>query len=135
MFVTTYSDRTENVTRVLNKHWDIIKSDPILWSKIGTHVSSTFRRAQNLRDSLKHSHFSKTEALTWLTPLEGFYKCGTWKSCQNSINRSEYLLPNGKHKMITKFITCTSIYCIYVIECECNLQYVGSTIFPLKNRS
>ena len=56
------------------------------------------------------------------------------KACKFSKNMSDVFSTMGQKCVISKNLTCTSDFCVYVLTCPCNLMYVGSTIFPAKKR-
>lgn len=45
-----------------------------------------------------------------------------------------YTDSSGRNIKINQKITCTTKYVIYIIECNCGMRYVGSTVCMLKKR-
>lgn len=92
----------------------------------------TYRKPKSLKDRLVHSYQNPISKSTWLAASTGFHKCNACKACKHVSSRKTFKLHNGKDKIINKFITCTTEYIVYQLECPCGLRYTGSTKQALK---
>lgn len=134
--VTSYSAEANYLKYMLRKNWHILKTDGIIGKDIPQYPLVTFRRARSFRDSLVTSHFSRqTRPEGTLKEMKGFFPCGRCKACRNSKRVLHYNIPETNiRKQINKFITCGTTHVVYCLQCPCGLNYIGSTIHPLKIR-
>lgn len=72
--------------------------------------------------------------------LSGFYACGRCTACRHSkCNNKKNVkvfraTSTGKEYKIDQLITCTTVGVVYMLQCECGLQYIGRTSRPLHVR-
>ena len=132
-FITSFSTDAWRIRKILLKHWQVLRADRVIGSMLPLNVMTTYRRSRSLADDLVHSYPLPVQSGTWLT-RKGFYICGNCKACKASKNRSTITSTMGQTVPISKYLTCLSDYCVYVLMCPCGLMYVGSTIFATKKR-
>ena len=132
-FVTPFSMDAWKIRKNLIKHWQVLRADRVIGSSLPRSVMTTYRRSRSLSDDLVHSFPLPKQSNTWLT-RKGFYVCGNCKACKTSRNRSEVRSTMGQKLTISKYLTCLTDFCVYVLICPCGLMYVGSTIFATKKR-
>lgn len=89
--VTTFSTRSNEVKRIINKNWSLV-SDEIQQTQFPLH---SFKRAKNIRDMVVHSYLKPVSQPTltslWnLPPLVGHYRCGTCSACQTTIQTKTF---------------------------------------------
>ena len=56
-FITPYSEHFKSIDKVLTKHWEIIKSDPLLRDTFPNKPFVSYTRHKNLKDILISSKF------------------------------------------------------------------------------
>ena len=124
------------IKKILNRHWGILQTDPLVGHTLTPHPQVTFRRNTNLRDLLVHSHFKKPQKKSsTLSTLKGFFPCRACKACKGSRKISQYLLPGSTQPMpIKKYMTCNTDHVVYCITCPCKKTYIGSTTKKAKCR-
>mgnify|MGYP002804454618 CR=1 FL=1 len=118
----------------MSQYWKVLKTDRVVGESLPNTLQISYRKSKSLRDELVHSYTDPRSHITWLMGQKGFKTCGKCKACKNSKNVKEYGTTFGKKCYINKDLTCTSDFCIYVLQCPCGLKYVGSTIFQIKKR-
>lgn len=55
-FITGYSREGLQMKKIIQKNWHILKSDPIIGSKISSKPQIIFRRAPNIKDHIISSY-------------------------------------------------------------------------------
>lgn len=94
----------------------------------------SYRRGRNFKDILVKSDITENRRST-MHDLKGFFPCGHCRACKSSHLVKEFLIPGRAKKWkIEQFLTCSSNFVIYVLECPCQLRYVGSTTLMAKKR-
>ncbi|CAJ0937392.1 unnamed protein product [Ranitomeya imitator] len=117
-------DDTQDLVEIVNKHWGILQSDPILKTILPDRPSITAKRSDNLRDLLVHSHYSPNE-----DKRKGV-------GCQNHVKSKDFYNPQeGRSFKIRHRLTCASKGVIYHAQCPCNKVYIGMTTRELKIRT
>lgn len=132
--ITTYSGGSQKLKKIMKAHWSLLESDPIIGRHIGSAPKVTYRRPKSIKDRLVQSYLQEDRSVSWLSSAKGFVVCKSCKACKNCKSCTSYQSVLGKMNTIMKFITCTSDYIIYVLECPCGYNYVGSTNLQLKIR-
>lgn len=134
--ITTYSYDSYKLRGILQRNWNLLKTDPVIGKDIPTFPLMTFRKARSLRDKLVHSHLDSTpNRVGYFGEIKGFFPCGKCKACVASKRTLTYQVKGVKGgKKIMKFLTCTTTHCVYCLRCPCGLRYVGSTIHSVKLR-
>lgn len=105
--------------------------DPDIANFVGDTPQLTFRRRQNLRDKLVHSHFSPpTPTGTWLDrQIQGCYRCSGYVACDYICRGPKFVgSVTNREFRIFHFINCRSMRVVYLITCSCGKQYVGKTL-------
>lgn len=131
--ITTFSDGAGELRTILRKNWNLLKMDPVIGADIPEHPMLTFRKARALRDSLTSSYIIKTTPSVFGNELWGFFPCGKCKACVGSKRVLTYEVPGvEKPRPIKRFITCSTQYTVYCLNCSCGIKYIGSTIHQTK---
>lgn len=142
-FITTYNHNQRHIRSILEKHWHILKSDPYLCDLIPDKPLMIFRRAQTIKNILAPSNIKKSvkkpPATGTITPKKpGSYKCHKKKClcCKSIMNKTSSFRNNktGEEFNIKQTLSCESSHIIYLLECTCNLQYIGRTKQTLRTR-
>ena len=138
IFSTCYSKVAENFKHVINKHWHILKSDPLLNKTFDKPPLIVFSRGQNLRNHLVKSDLPPVQTPTQrvLAPIpNGNYKCGACAQCNSTHKCQKFKHPHsGKNIPIRGVISCNTKGVIYLLTCSCGKAYVGCTKRELKVR-
>lgn len=145
-FVTTYNHEHRHIKNILAKHWHILKNDPHLDSLIPTAPRMIFRRAKTLKNILapsmlktKNKMFNNCpDTTTHIDQIRGNYRCKNkrCKCCINIAHGAKNITSNatGEDFEIKTRIDCDSSFVIYILKCNCGLQYVGRTSQKLRTR-
>ncbi|CAJ0929127.1 unnamed protein product [Ranitomeya imitator] len=134
--ITTFHNKWYQFREIINKHWDVLFTDPILRKMLPKKPQITARRSKNLSDTLVHSFYdpvrlNKSKKVT----NAGFYPCGLCKACLNTVKTKSFTNFDGtKNYEIRKYITCSTRGVIYHATCPCGRIYVGLTTRELKIR-
>lgn len=104
--------------------------DPNLNTFLEPHPSLTYRRGQNLKDRLVHSHYSPpVRGDTWLNrEIKGCFS----KFIKSGPTFSSSVTNKVFH--IRQFINSKSTGVIYKAHCSCGKDYVGKTTRELRGR-
>lgn len=143
-FITNFSSDFKNLGAAFRKHWHILTEDPLLRSVLPDRPNIIYRRAPTLRSKITGSYLEhKTPNETTQSDLTGnklvgFHYCGRCVGCQQVDSRTKKLTFK-KDTMVEEFkikdfLTCTSDFVVYAIQCPCGLLYIGRTTRPLKIR-
>ncbi|MEE6516773.1 hypothetical protein FKM82_026498 [Ascaphus truei] len=137
-FITQFNGMSQDISKVLNKHWGILQSDPILNSILPSRPQIVYKKARNLKSQIAPSCSKKNSGsgqTMWLGDLKGYYPCKKCIGCSFGYKCKGFKSNvTGKSFVIQTFITCKFNFCCYLLECPCGLQYVGRTGRPLKRR-
>lgn len=137
---TQFSIQHRQIKHILNRHWRVLKSDPVLGPVLPINAGVTFRGAPSLRDHISHNVIEPPNKTSFFPEAKGYYPrkrcnvcmynlCGRKKSetFQSSVTSIIYHM---KH-----FTTCATRFIVYLITCPCNRQYVGRTIRAFSTRA
>lgn len=80
-YITKYGAQWKEFKEVLNKHLHILASNSQLARLVGLYPQMVARRANNLKDLLVHSEFSKTPPADRQPKITGTYPCGQCSIC------------------------------------------------------
>lgn len=131
--ITGYSKGAIKMQKVLEKHWFILKNDPVIGKALPEKPSVIFRKAPNLRDIITSSYIKENKT-KGNTIYSGFFGCGICKACietknpncRKAIREFKSNHDSNEYK-IFNHIMCNSENVIYAIECPCGLKYIGRT--------
>ncbi|XP_068113208.1 uncharacterized protein [Hyperolius riggenbachi] len=129
---TRYNDRWNEIYKIVQSHWGILQSDPILKQYLAKKASITAKRAPTLRDQLCHSHYMlPIRSLS----VKGSHPCGHCSIC-DLMPPTKFIINHRDDKRVylQDFINCQTPWVIYMLECICGKRYVGQTQKPLKIR-
>lgn len=136
--VTKYGSQWKMVQGVLQKHWHILKSAPLISEFVSPRPLLTAKRSNNLGDLLVHSEYTRTTQKNWLSDFKispGMYKCGHCNICKYVHQTNVFPNPRGGADFkIKQFINCSTTRVVYTLVCPCNKTYVGKTKRPLRVR-
>lgn len=135
LFITQFGQQSKDVVKILNKHWDVLRLDPVLSTILPTQPRVVFRRAPTIANKVVRSYIDPPKPRRENTlgePLNGFFSCGKCMACRTSTQRTRKTVEFGTNDTtqrykIRSFITCKTTHAVYLIQCPCGLQYVGRT--------
>lgn len=139
-FITTFNDAHPTIRNIQAKRWSTLHNDPILKDLIPAKPSIMFRRAPAVKNLLAPSRLKqhKETPSNLLHPLKnGSFKCGQprCKCCTIIKHNKTHFLSRSKEVFPIKYhLICQSQFIIYLVECICGHQYVGSTTQKLHLR-
>ena len=133
--VLDYNIQYRQFEKIVNKHWEVLKKDKVLGTVLPAHPRFIYRKAPSLRDVVAPGvidpppPFKENRIFNFLS---GFYACGRCQSCKqckfNIKKRKEFTsFSTKKSYTIKNLITCNTEGVIYMLECDCGLQYIGRT--------
>lgn len=136
--ITTYDERSDEARNILDKFWDILRSDPDLEDVITHRPQVTFRKGRSLRDRLIHSHYSqKKKEGTWLDrqPI-GTFRCGSNCIACPRIHQGKKIVSSNTGRIFYQrhFSNCKTSGVIYLCTCSCPQDYVGKTTRQFRRR-
>lgn len=140
-FITTYNHSHSAINNILKQHWPILKNDPLLKTKIPDIPRLTFRREKSVKNILAPSELRKPNNNTNTSSQgrrNGIFRCYHPKcKCCSSITegtKSNTCQSTGEIYPIKSKVDCGSSFVIYLLTCQCGLQYVGRTTQSLRTR-
>ncbi|XP_077145895.1 uncharacterized protein LOC143807824 [Ranitomeya variabilis] len=68
-FITRFNKQWPELTNIMQKHWGILQSDPVLKQLLPKHPLLVARRSKNLKDLLVHSHYSKAGHISTISEV------------------------------------------------------------------
>lgn len=138
--ILDYNVQYKKFEKIIRKYWPILKQDKTLGPVLPERPQFVYKRAPSLRDKLAPGVIDPPRAFQNRISniLTGFYACGRCPACKqargNVKKRKEFIATATKTYQIKDFITCSTTGVVYIMECECGLQYVGRTSRPLHVR-
>lgn len=129
-----YSIQHKKFERIVKKHWPILQHDRVLGQVLPSCPQFIYRKAPTLRDKLAPGVINppKKQTSTLFSFLTGFFACGKCPACKkvrNNIKKRKNFIATATQVSyeIKELITCTTQGVVYMLECSCNLQYIGRT--------
>lgn len=137
MIMSTFYDRAPEVGNILDRYWQILKTDKDVGPLIPSRPGIMYRRVRSIRDHLLHSHYAhpKKEG-TWLDrKINGTFRCGGCQACP-FIKKSKDFSSINTRKTYTlrDFANCRTKGVVYLCKCSCPLEYIGKTKCEFKTR-
>ncbi|XP_075434146.1 uncharacterized protein LOC142471230 isoform X1 [Ascaphus truei] len=139
-FITNYNQSFKAINKILNDHWSVLKCDPHLGPTLQDRATVTYRKARSIKSilaptRLRSSSTSTTDKLQQ-GPL-GNHPCGRSRciTCRHLLSQTQVCSSiRGTTHAIKSSINCLSTYVVYLIQCGCDLKYVGRTTRTLGTR-
>lgn len=133
--IGTFDNKANAVKKILRKHWHLLTADTDLTEVLTPYPNVTYRRGNNLRDLLVHSHLKvdSPSGSDWLkSSITVFFPCGGCSFCSMMPKRKLFINPvDNRTYDIRQFINCKSKGVVYGAICSCPKIYVGKTTqFP-----
>lgn len=137
--ILDYNIQHKKFERIISKHWEILKRDSVLGPVLPPRPKFVYRKPTTLRNILAPSVVDPPtfkEENRICNFLTGFYACGRCPACKqckgNKKRKKEFTASvTNKQYNIKQFITCNTVGVVYMLECECGLQYIGRTSRPM----
>lgn len=132
--ILDYNIQHKKFEKIIMRHWEILKRDKILGTVLPPRPRFIYRRPPTLRDMLApivgDPPVVKENRI--FNFLSGFYACGkcpACKQCKHNLKmRKEFTASATNRKyQIKNLITCDTEGVVYMLQCDCGLQYVGRT--------
>ncbi|CAJ0921398.1 unnamed protein product [Ranitomeya imitator] len=136
-FITNFSTEWDGLREIVQKHWKILFTDPILKKILPEQPSLVARRAPSLKDMLVHSTYDPKRKANKdkITNRRGFFPCGICKGCANMKKSTTFKNHDDSRTFdIRTNITCSTKGIIYHAECPCGKVYIGMTSREFKIR-
>lgn len=139
MLILDYNIQHREVEKVVRKHWHILKSDRHLKNILPDVPKIVYKKAPTLRDLLVRNVMDPPKSGHNFFTSKGFVPCKYCYACRHSKKTQNKRLDfssttTGQTYPIRDFISCHTEGVVYVLQCTCNLQYVGRTKRPLMVR-
>lgn len=130
--ITGFSNQHYSIKKNFRKHWGILQNDPVLRTVIPDKPVLIYRGAPSLRHSVASNVVDPPRTVSFFQNMKGFFPCRRCKICQiNSFRgrKCETFSSTVTNKVynIESFITCSTQYVVYLIQCPCSKQYIGRT--------
>lgn len=138
--IRRYSCQHFSVRRMLNKHWHIIKNDPVLGPSLPDRPQLVFRGAPSISSRVVSAACDPpVHKPMFFQHMTGYFKCKNCEVCAiNALTERkvcQFITNNSPLNFhIKSFITCSTTHVVYLLTCPCGLHYVGRTVRSLKVR-
>ena len=139
--ILDYNVQHKKFERIIAKNWSILKQDKVLGPVLPEKPQFIYKKAPSLRDRLAPSVLNPPVVSDnrLFKFLGGFYACGRCVPCKNSkvnLKKRKKCMASATNREynIKQLITCDTIGVVYMLECDCGLQYIGRTSRPLHVR-
>lgn len=123
--------------KIIKKHWNVLKTDPILENIIPKRPRFIYKRAPNLRQELINNVVDPPKVVKELEG--GFVRCGRCVCCRTT-GGLRPTIRNFRSRVTDQLFdcrtltTCATKNVIYLLQCPCGIQYIGKTKRTLKTR-
>ncbi|OCT91696.1 hypothetical protein XELAEV_18014756mg [Xenopus laevis] len=137
--ITTYSHKSSQLRRIIQKYWSILGQDPKLKGILPTQPNFAYKRGPSLGSILSPSLFTDTDvsgSTHWLT-TKGCYRCGGTRCGTCRFMRPTKTFKGRRDPKLYNiqfYGNCGTSNVVYLITCDCGLQYVGKTTRPFRKR-
>lgn len=137
--ILDYNIQHKKFERIILKHWNILKKDSVLGTVLPSRPKFVYRKPPTLRDILAPSvvdpPLTKKEnrIFNFLTGLYACGRCPACNSCRRNLKRRKEFTAaaTSQNYQIKHFKTCNTVGVVYMLECDCGLQYIGRTSRPM----
>lgn len=132
-YALTYNGLSRQIKHIVDAHWHILATDPSLKNTFSTRPLFTYKRSNNLSNLLVRSDVVREDKRASF--IKGCFPCRNCAACPHILKTNSFTNhQTGKVYKIDSLITCTSTKVIYLLQCPCQMSYVGKTIRSLKTR-
>ena len=131
--ILDYNIQHKDVEKLIKRHWHILKEDRHLKSILPEKPNIVYKRAPTIKDILvKNVVDPPPKSGYTFFNTKGFVPCKYCYACKHSKGpqkkRTEFISTHTNEcHIINDFISCHTEGVVYVLQCSCNLQYVGRT--------
>ena len=132
--VLDYNIQYKKFDRIVVKHWAVLKGDAVLGPTLPDRPQFVYKKAPALRDLIAPGVIDPpiVPRPRLFNFLSGFYACGrcaTCKHARNNIKKRKTFSSTvtSNEYTIKELVTCDTEGVIYMLQCDCGLQYVGRT--------
>lgn len=119
----------EHIKRIVLKHWHLLSNIPgcVKLPRFG------LRKTKSIKDLVMRSDVRKIQICKPI--ITGHYKSGNCGCCAQAWEIKMIVLPSiNFEKQLDFYSSCNTKMCVYLLECECGLCYIGYTQCKLKVR-
>ncbi len=109
--VVQYSPICSDIKKIIDKHWYVLKSDPLLSDIFEKMPRFVYKRSSNIRDLLVRADVSSSveRPSHFLSIPSGNYSCGRCAQCNFTTKTNVFYHPHsGREFKIKGVITCTT---------------------------
>lgn len=119
----------KQIEKIVKKYWNIVKADRHLGTILPEKSRFTYRRAPTLRDRIAKDVLDPpSQNKCSFFDGKGFYPCKTCYICRHTKETKKKKI-NFKSTVTSReyeiFISCRTEGVVYLLECPCQIQYVG----------
>lgn len=137
-FVTTYSGVSDSIRNLIRKEWHILGDALTNVKEFEIPPRIAYRRKKNVKDKLVRAvqdTDQHKQPKIFKSKRKGCFPCLKCNNCTHMIRGDTFTHPKTNEKFkINTFLTCSSTHVIYVLQCPCNLLYVGETTMMCRVR-
>lgn len=133
--VLDFNVQFKDIEKIIRRHWYILKEDKHLQKILPEKPLIIYKRAPTLRDIIVNNVVEPPpkNKFSFLNG-KGFYPCKYCYACTHAKKKIQgkkqefKATSTGNIYPIKDFINCYTEGVVYILQCSCNLQYVGRTI-------
>lgn len=130
--VTRYSNQHFSIKKMLKQHWGVLRNDRVLGPVIPEQPVLIYRGAPSLRHNIAPNVIDPLRRCPLFQSMKGFFPCRRCSICQINAFRGRKCeafqsIVTNKAYDIESFITCSTQFVVYMIQCPCSKQYIGRT--------
>ncbi|XP_041420552.1 uncharacterized protein LOC121394235 [Xenopus laevis] len=134
-FVSTYSQNSDRLEKVIRKYWPLIQSDRQYGRLFADLPLFCYKRGRTLKDLLCPSDTRPKKTKFLGKPRFGTYPCLGCNCCSSIIKGNKINHPTKGYEINIKcHTTCNSTFVVYLLKCPCGMGYVGQTKREVKKR-
>ena len=132
-FFTDFSVQHNDIKKILNRHWKVLRSDKILGPSLPERAGVIFRGAKSVQSEIAPNVIDPPKKVVFFPETKGYHPCRKCNPCIVNVlgrRRTDTFVSTVTNRtyQMKHFTTCFTSYIVYLITCPCKLQYVGRTI-------
>lgn len=138
--ISNFQSQYKEIEDIFKRHWHMLCMDKVLKETLPENPSFIYRKTPNFGDRIVKKVLNPPNRPCMFWDHAGFFSCRRCKACLQINHPIRGLIKfistgNNRTFKISEFITCGTTHVIYVLQCPCNLMYMGRTKKTLKNGS
>lgn len=137
-FISTHLKISNQIWSAIRREWHILGDTLQNIDEFKNPPRMAYRRPNNLKDRLVKADIGRNidiSSNTFKAPRKGCFPCLRCGNCGNLQRGDRFTHPiTGEQFQSKYFLTCNTHFVIYILQCPCNMLYVGEMTMACRIR-